>query len=72
MSNASTIPPEEFDDLSALGRVARDGHDRRLALDVCLDGPWQTADIGRMERVDGPNWHGWRMWRGGAEGQVEV
>jgi hypothetical protein len=50
-----------------LGRPAKDRAERRAALDWCLNNVWAAADIGRVERVDTDQFHGWRMWRWKAE-----
>jgi hypothetical protein len=54
-------------DLDAIGRVARTKADRREALDVCLEQYWVDENIGRLERVDDGEDHGWEMWRWQAE-----
>ncbi len=50
-------------DRSSINRDAANASDRRLALQACLNGRWASADIGRLERVDNDNYHGWLMWR---------
>ena len=51
------------EDIASIGRNAKARAERRLALDWCLAHRWVNADIGRLERVDAANWHGWKMWR---------
>ncbi|UCG59377.1 MAG: hypothetical protein JSU70_07665 [Phycisphaerales bacterium] len=50
-------------DSDNIGRDAKNKKDRRFALEKCLAGRWKQSDIGRLERVDTTNQHGWRMSR---------
>ncbi|UCD00164.1 MAG: hypothetical protein JSW66_09840 [Phycisphaerales bacterium] len=62
MSNVMP-PPVSVSDIASIGRDAANKKDRRVALDSCLNGVWVNRDIGRLERVDTQNWHGWKMWK---------
>lgn len=63
MSNARDEDPFWVDDRESIGRVARNQAERRRALDVCLAEFWADEDVGRLERLDGGEDHGWLMWR---------
>jgi hypothetical protein len=54
---------KSIEDIASIRRNAKNAADRRLALDWCLANRWVNANIGRLERVDAANWHGWKMWR---------
>jgi hypothetical protein len=52
-------------DLESIGKPAKTKAERREALDVCLEQFWADLNIGRIERVDEGDAHGWEMrhWR---------
>lgn len=64
MSNINTDPPnpDAIEDIFSINKNAENASERRLALEVCLNGRWRNEDIGQLERVDTSIWHGWRMW----------
>lgn len=55
--------PFWVDDLDSIRRIARNNTERRQALDVCLEDYWPDESIGRIERLDTDDEHGWLMWR---------
>jgi len=65
MSNVveNSQPDYKADDLTPLGCPAANAAERRATLEWCLNNPWANEDIGRLERVDSSNDHGWKMWK---------
>lgn len=62
MSNVKTGPESIADIDTKFKKNAMTKKDRRTTLTYCLDKPWNTANIGRLERVDNTRFHGWKMW----------
>lgn len=50
-------------DLDSIGKEAKTKADRRRALEACLEEFWSDENIGRIERIDVEEQHGWEMYR---------
>ncbi|MCC6670314.1 MAG: hypothetical protein IT458_04590 [Planctomycetes bacterium] len=62
MSNVKDdVDPAWVADLDSIGKVAKTKAERRQALDACLEQFWSDENIGRIERVDEGEDHGWQM-----------
>jgi len=62
VSNVNEGSSVEISDDESLGHSAKNKAERRKALQACLAGRWKNKDIGRLERVDEPSFHGWVAW----------
>jgi len=56
-------PDYVADSLTGLGHPATNPSERRITLEWCLKKPWANEDIGRLERLDSGDDHGWKMWK---------
>jgi len=62
-SNVKAEDPAWVADADSIGKVAKTKAERRQALDACLEEYWSDENIGRIERVDQDQDHGWQMHR---------
>jgi hypothetical protein len=59
--NENFVPLRSPDKVS-LGKIASNPQERLAALQSTLANDWAGLDIGRLERSDTANFHGWLMW----------
>lgn len=62
MANYQDDVFSEKRDQDTIGHDAANASDRRLALKECITNQWVGRDVGKVERIDTNDWHGWAMW----------